>query len=245
MTRVLLLTLLVLPLCSAIAQRFESYAHAVGGGLYFHRPLEWIGSQPPTEQESRLLFEALELWLASGKPSEPIEIEQFLGQVPDSPWAASLHASLGHHYFDHGRYSMALRHWELAYDLTRDDPTDPAKGLADYTLAFWTRLLASLGRLEALSLLYAENADRTLDGGPLSQRWERTREALGEMIARPGISYKCGTYALSRVAQTLGLPYDTRALVSVPSPESGFSVKMLADLSSELGLGMVVLTTSS
>jgi len=41
------------------------------------------------------------------------------------------------------------------------------------------------------------------------------------------------------VAQALGLRYDARALVSVPSPETGFSVRMLADLSRELGLGLV------
>jgi hypothetical protein len=82
-----------------------------------------------------------------------------------------------------------------------------------------------------LAELYLENEGRELDGGALSQRGERTREALAEMLLRPEVSYKCGTYAMNRVARTLGLDYDGRALVSVPSPETGFSVRMLVELS--------------
>jgi RHS repeat-associated protein len=230
--------LLVLSVCNLAAQPFRTHTEAVGGALYFHRPLEWLGDRPPAEEESKLLLEALERWMMDGKPADPVELETFLGELPESPWAASLHACLGHHYLDHGRYSMALRHWERAYEWTGQDATDPGKRIADYTLAFWTRLLASLGRVETLAFLYEENAERVLDGGPLSQRWERTREALNEMIERPGVSYKCGTYALDQVARTLGFRYDARALVSLPSPDTGFSVKVLADLANELKLGL-------
>jgi len=112
----------------------------VGAGYYFHRPLDWVGVRPPSEEESSLLFEALENWLALGKPVDPVELETFLEELPESAWAASLHASLG--------------------------------------------------RIEMLALLYTENSERTLDGGALSQRWERTREALGEMMVRPEVCYK-------------------------------------------------------
>ena len=122
--------------CNLSAQPFKTHTEAVGGTFYFHRPLEWIGDRPPAEEESQLLLEALDRWLFSGKPADPVELETFLEELPASPWAASLHASLGHHYLDHGRYSMALRHWELAYGWTREAVVDPGKGIADYTLAF-------------------------------------------------------------------------------------------------------------
>ena len=111
------------------AQPFKTYTEAVSAGYYFHRPLDWVGVRPPAEDESSLLFEALERWLELGKPVDPVELESFLEELPESAWAASLHASLGHHYLDHGRYSMALRHWEMAYELTRDDPGRSRQGI--------------------------------------------------------------------------------------------------------------------
>ncbi len=52
----------------------------------------------------------------------------------------------------------------------------------------------------------------------------------------------CGTYALEQVAKTLRLQYDPRVLLKVPSPTNGFSMKALADLSAQLGLGIVAVT---
>ena len=86
--------------------------------------------------------------------------------------------------------------------------------VADYTLAHWTRLLASLGRYETLSAIFDQTQRRVLDRGPLSQMWARTREAFADMTLHPEHSYKCGTFALDHVAQALGLTFDARALVS-------------------------------
>jgi len=41
------------------------------------------------------------------------------------------------------------------------------------------------------------------------------------------------------VAKNLRLQYDPRAVLKVPSPTNGFSMKALADLSRQLGLGLV------
>jgi hypothetical protein len=115
-------------------------------------------------------------------------LEEYLRVRTNSPWAPSLDAALGKHYFDTGRYTLALEHWELAWLATKDYESGNGKRVADYTLAHWTRLLASLGRYETLVALIQENRMRILDRGPLSQMWVRTREAVAEMRQKPGIS---------------------------------------------------------
>src|SRR2546426_9190763 len=54
--------------------------------------------------------------------------------------------------------------------------------------------------------------------------------------------WKCGTFALHSVARELHRRYDARSLLRVPSPATGFSMKALADISSQLGLGLVAVT---
>jgi hypothetical protein len=54
-------------------------------------------------------------------------------------------------YREHGRYTPALEHWEQAWAATRHHKTGDGKAVADYALAHWTRLLASLGRAWKLS----------------------------------------------------------------------------------------------
>ena len=48
------------------------------------------------------------------------ELEHYLAVRTNSPWAPALDAALGKHYFDIGRYTLALEHWELAWAATRN-----------------------------------------------------------------------------------------------------------------------------
>jgi len=149
-----------------------------------------------------------------------------------------LDAALGRYYYDLGRYTLALAHWELAWHATKDYPNGNGKIVADYVLANWTRLLAQLGRYEALTNLVQETRGRVLDRGRLSQKWGRTKEAIVDMARNPGISYRCGTFALNSVARELGINRDTAALLNLPSPPSGFSLSYLTQLSARFGLGL-------
>ena len=42
---------------------------------------------------------------------------------------------MGKHYFDTGRWTLALEHWELAWEATRHYPAGREKRIADFTLA--------------------------------------------------------------------------------------------------------------
>ena len=198
-----------------------------------------MGEQPPSESESAALWQILDGWRSSHFQIGLPDLEMFLEAYTNSPWAPSLHANLGKYYRDRGFISPALEHWAAAWALAREYQEGHGKMVADYTLAHWTRLLASLGRYEILAAIFSDTQGRALEPGPLSVMWARTREAFTDMTVNPGHSYKCGTFALDHIGQTLGLQFDARALVSVPSPSSGFSMKALADLSTQLGLGLV------
>jgi hypothetical protein len=55
-----------------------------------------------------------------------------------------------------------------------------------FTFAHWTRVLAGLGRVEMVRLLYAEDVDREFTPGPIETMVARTGEALALVISQPG-----------------------------------------------------------
>ena len=120
------------------------------------------------------------------------------------------------------------------------DRSGGGKRVADFTLAHWTRLLASLGRRETLAGLFAETYDRVLDGGPLQEIFFATQEGYKTMVSDPGISYRCGSLAVLNVGRSLGKPeVDLRVVIEARSSENGFSVGDLLGLCAQAGLPLV------
>src|SRR6266542_4052395 len=160
---------------------FKTYADAISSTYYFPRPVLPVGEQAPNESESEQLWQILEVWRASDHQFGLPDLEMFLGAHTNSAWAPSLDASLGKHYLDNGYITLALEHWEQAWAATWQAQSGNGKSVADYTLAHWTRLLASLGRYETLASLFQQNWYRVLDHGPLSQMCARALEAVAEL----------------------------------------------------------------
>jgi hypothetical protein len=111
-----------------------------------------------------------------------------------------LRANLGRHYCVEGHWTKALEQWERAWDATRQYQTGAGKRIADYTLAYWTRLLVELGRMDELQVIFAEAEGRHLDGGPLLQRYLRTKEMYGVLRLRPELTYRCGWLVFDHLA---------------------------------------------
>src|SRR2546429_4843175 len=129
---------------SARAAQFNSYAEAVAGSYFFPQRVIWVGDQPPSESESRQLFQILDGWRASHRQAGLADIEMFLEAYTNSAWAPCLHSNLAKFYRDRGRYTLALGHWEQAWVMSGQYPDGAGKIVADFTLAHWTRLLAGL-----------------------------------------------------------------------------------------------------
>mgnify|MGYP001564069749 CR=1 FL=1 len=208
--------------------------------IVFRDRIVWIGKTPPPEQESRQLLALIEALRGKSLPATIGGFESFVAANPNSAWTPSLKANLGYFYYQSGRYTLALSHWETAWDQAKGMQDRWGKHVADYSLAHWTRLLASLGREEELAKIFKETKDRALDRGPLSQKFARTMEATMAMRTRPGGSFKCGTYALHNVAIALQVPkYTPKALLNIPSPRTGFAISVLEEYSRELKLDLI------
>lgn len=220
-----------------------------------HESILSVGDSPASEPDARQLdkiFEATTTAVAAAQDEkakaqrrgqaakdELNALENFIASHPDSSWTPSLRVNLGKHYRKEGRQTLALNHWEAAWQATKHSKDGDGKAVADSTLAHWTRLLASLGRLEKLKEIFQETQGRVLDRGPLSQVYLRTYEAFVEMQRVPEVSYRCGTYALAQVAfQLHGRNYDAKALDREGSPAAGFTLKALSEIADRLKLGV-------
>src|SRR5579883_1502491 len=92
----------------------------------FREGLFWLGTNAPSQSEST------QLWLILQDLNQPIwteEVETFLQQHPDSPWAASLHYAYASYNHRTGRTTKALIHWEGAWELVKGDTTPQGRRL--------------------------------------------------------------------------------------------------------------------
>ena len=220
--------------------RAQDLTVKIASAATFYQSLKFVGTNPPSEQENGLLQACIDHIRKEGFRSAIPTLESFVSTRNDSPWAASIHANLGLYYRKHGRYTKALEHWQAAWNLTHTEKDGNGKLVADFTFAHWTKLLASLGRKVELKELFTETQGRVLDQGPLQQVVGGTMEGYRVMLTSPGISFKCGTYALRNVGIALkGAEFDSIEIDRIPSPAEGFSMSKLIELSDEAELNLV------
>lgn len=224
-------TMILLGKTNAATTKIAEIAQEISNRPAFLFRLVWISDELPPEHESQALWDALQVLHNEGIKPGIARLEQFVSAYPVSAWTPSLESNLGLHYRRQGRYSLALQHWESAWELTRSYESGQGKAVGDMTLAYWTPLLASLGRVNYLTEIMEETKYRDMGKGAFQARFGRVREAFNGMIQKPGISYGCGTFALGNVLGTLGIEGRAiKELQLIPSPKSGFSMDVLAKL---------------
>jgi RHS repeat-associated protein len=203
----------------------------------FPSRLEWIGAQEPPESESMDLLAAIAVFESNGIHPGFAALEDFLQTHATSAWAPSLEVNMAEHYRGRGRYTLALQHWENAWEATKQSPDAKAKQIAVRAVSGWTRLLASLGEKDRANGLLRE---LQLSGLPLRSYGsviEGTKGGLVVMDARPGDAYRCGSYALGHVARAIGLDSLVSSnLFHTPSPDRGFRVSQLLSLAAQYGI---------
>ena len=172
----------------------------VRGGAIFEEPIEAVSHGATSEREQALLDAAIRTAQAKDLPELAEFLDKFLSENPGSAWAPSCAcAHFAQHYLDEGEYSKALAGWERVWEATHQYPDGLEKRAADYALANWTRLLAELGRVEDLEVIFAETEGRQLDAEPLQQKFLRTREVYRLLRQKPTASYRCGWLVLNEL----------------------------------------------
>ncbi len=208
-----------------------SSAQKVRGQRVFTSPIEWIGEKEPPEADSAALLESISAFDSAGMKAGFEALENFLAKHPQSAWTPSLQIHLAERYRVMGRYSAAMKHWETAWEGSKTGTDEASRKMAARALSGWMRLLGSLGHKERLESLLDEAEQRDLFTTSYAHLLQASRESLSVMKGRPGESYRCGSFALSRVMKLLDADSAAcRAVQEIPSPEGGFRMSELVVL---------------
>jgi len=225
----------------ALARAAESdLAARISEARIFPQPLLWIGSNAPTHADCAALWAELQPEGRTNQQTRQIDrLEKFVAKNPDGYWTPSVRANLAVYYRKSGHYSLALKHWEAAWDVVKEYEFGPGRKVRDYVLSQWSGLLSSLGRVDKLRELHAANGGRTLCDLDWERRFKASEVTLRIMEHEPGISYRCGTFALTAIGNAMGKRFDANALRDIPSPQTGFSFAQLADLAKQYNFDLV------
>ncbi|HWW03185.1 MAG TPA: hypothetical protein VNZ64_26020 [Candidatus Acidoferrum sp.] len=208
----------------------SSYTDRLSRVGLFEPYLLWVGGAAPAEAESEELWQTLAIDQRRTLDQQSAKaVESFIQAHPNSAWLPSLHSHLGAFYRKAGYFTLSLNHWEAAWSATKEKSDLSARQVADYTLANWLHLLASLGRTETMKVLFDATRDRMISE-PFVRSYNQSRDAYGMMLNRPDLAYRCGTYALNAVAQALCGTNTFHDLLDQSSPKTGFSMASLEDL---------------
>jgi hypothetical protein len=236
----LLLTVgLTLATTGPLVAQTTDYAGQVTQSRLFVQPLVWVGTQPPPDSESLELLGDVGIFKSDGVKAGFAALEHFLVEHPQSAWAPALEVNMAGYYRRQGGYTPALSHWESAWNATKGSTDVSGQKVAVGAIAGWTRLLASLGRKQELETLFGELAASHLPLGVYATTIEETKEGLATMNTRPGISYRCGSFALGHLAMQLNLPQPViQKLFATDSPDGGFTMAELLTLAKTNGLAV-------
>jgi len=194
----------------------------------------------PTLEESEALLVARAVGEEGDPEGESAALEAFLITFPDSPWTVPLKIELARMHRVHGRFTEAIHLLYAAWDEGTLQESDEAEPAVTAGLGELLRLLTGLGRMEEAQILLDEALDRPL-AGPGAQRIVSANEALYVMHADPGVSFRCGSYALENVADVLGVTTEVdgeRLSERYPSPMVGFSLGELRDIAAAEGIAV-------
>ncbi len=202
---------------------------------FFEEPLIPSVNNALPEENAALIY-ALASYSQRNNPDDFKSVNQFLQKYPVSRWNGALLANLGIVYRRTGYYSEAMNAWQKAWNILKNQKDSRIKVLADKVISELLLINAWVGRKEKIESLLNEIKDRVIEG-PAVERISSIRKALWTMENKPGISFKCGPYALNKIF----LVTDTakafnEKLMEVQSTARGFSLYELEKMSHEVKL---------
>ena len=233
-----LTTVALMAMLQSMSAATIDYAGEIMKAPLFLEPVVWVGQTPPSEAESKELWQAAGLDPNSTGGDKIGGLEAFIQKHPESPWTPSLRCNLANYYSQKGYFTPALENWQAVWETNKQSNDWQERMIADDALTHWLHLLASLGRTETMKELLDETKGRHITPMfyPL---YRQSLQAYAFMLKHPEISYRCGTYAMSAVAGVLGATNYFHAIWEQPSPPTGFSMADLVKLSDANHLNLV------
>jgi len=224
----------------AVDNQGLSASAKVRGTRVFTSPIEWVGTAEPSEADSVELLAAIKTFESGDVKAGYEAAEAFLATHPESAWSPSLRIHLAERYRVMGRYTAALKHWQLAWEKSKEGADEGSRIIAARGLTGWIRLLGSVGRKEQLAELLGEAEKRGLFATPSAPLLRASQEGLSVMKGRPAEAYRCGSFALSAVMKSLSAEVAVcRAVRQMPSPDGGFRLSELVSIGESNGFQVV------
>jgi RHS repeat-associated protein len=190
------------------------------------------------ETETRDLASAIAAYQLGADFEEVAPLRQFVAAYPSSRWTPVLLLNLGRMSYETGRFREALRYWKEAWDLAKSGTDITSEQIANLAIAEYAKMNARVGRQAELDRIFAEVQNRRFMGDA-RVKLESALEGRWMMMQNPGVSFRCGPYALATIAPLLDPTAAARSsalLERIASPAQGFSLNEVLAMSNELGL---------
>ena len=202
---------------------------------FFEEPLVPAKGTVSSEENKALVY-ALAAYSQRTSPDDFTALTGFLNQFPKSRWQGALLADMGIVYRRTGYYSMAMEAWEKSWLLLKDEQEAKVKVLADRVISELLMINSWVGRVTRMQEIVNEIEHRIMQG-PATERVSAARSALIIMKARPGVSYKCGPFALEMVSRKdTGKIVFNKKIFEIQSPLSGFALSELDAIARDNGM---------
>lgn len=202
---------------------------------FFEEPLVPMKGRVVAEENTALVY-ALAAFSQRKSEDDFTAIIAFLQKYPGSRWRGALLLNLGVLYRRTGYYNQAISAWDLAWSILKKQTAPKVKLLADKVLSELLMINSWVGRKDRMEALLKEVDHRVMEG-PAVERVSAMKAALWTMKNRPGVSFKCGPYALNRInARRDSTKAFNDTLMAVQSTDKGFSLTELQGLAQAIKL---------
>jgi RHS repeat-associated protein len=188
------------------------------------------------EIDNRALAESFRSFRERARKDDARALEEFLADRGGSRWDCALHAQVGSFYFERGYFSKAIKAWEVAWALGRNETDPKLRIMVDSAVGSLAKMHARVGNFERLESLFKEIGDRPVRGAA-TELLVGAREGLWLMRNRPEHAFRCGPIALGTISSLKkpGGTLDTR-VAAFESTQRGTSLWQLVEFSKSLGL---------
>jgi hypothetical protein len=150
-------------------------------------------------------------------------LQQFAVTYAASPWTPAVQLNLGLLYYRSGYFCRAMDEFSKAWEAARLGAAPGAETVANRAVSELAVMHARVGQQSELTALLAATATRNFQGNAKVQM-DRAREGLKSMQDSPAVSFRCGPYALTGVADVLSTAVPDSFLEQVASTPQGFSL---------------------